>query len=106
MISKSEEETGYFGDERLWTALVDKRIPLTCFKAELQKLLNVPSDYLLVYKKINSSGTTVTATGATVSTVTSPYASGEREWIQPTDTLETLGDDPHVMRYTCRFKCL
>ena len=62
--------------------MVDKRIPLANFKSELEVLLNVPSEFLLVYKK-----TTTTA---------SSFATTEREWAQPNETLETLGDDPQI----------
>lgn len=62
--------------------MVDKRIPLANFKSELEVLLNVPAEFLLVYKK---TLTTASAFGTT-----------EREWAQPNETLETLGDDPQI----------
>lgn len=92
VIDSSEEDAG-IGGERQWTALVDKRIPLTAFKTKLQGLLNVPAEYLLVYRKMNSSG----GASASPSVSASPYTSGEREWVQPNETLETLGEDPHVI---------
>lgn len=95
MIESSEGDLGVETSERHWTALVDKRIPLSEFKVELQKLLAVPSDYLLVYKRISSSSSSVSAS-ATVST----SIPSEREWLQPSETLETLGDDPHVCLIT------
>ena len=63
--------------------MVDKRIPLESFKSELSVVLNVPAEFLLVYKK-------------TLATSTATYGAGEREWAQPNETLETLGDDPHI----------
>ena len=62
--------------------MIDKRIPLANFKSELEVLLNVPAEFLLVYKK---TPTTASAFGTT-----------EREWAQPNETLETLGDDPQI----------
>jgi hypothetical protein len=43
-------------DEKCCTAMVDKRIPLANFKSELEVLLNVPAEFLLVYKKKNNNG--------------------------------------------------
>jgi len=64
--------------------MVDKRIPLTAFKSELQSLLNVSSEFLLVYKKMFSAASP------------SSFGNGEREWNTPGETLESLGDDPQV----------
>ena len=74
----SDKET-----EKFLTVLADKRIPLSQFKAELEALLNVPAEFLLVYKK-------------TTSTAASSFGGMEREWCQQHETLETLGDDPQV----------
>ena len=63
--------------------MIDKRIPLCDFKMELELLLNVPSEYLLVYKRNISTS--------------SSFGASEREWILPNETLETLGDDPQVL---------
>lgn len=46
-------------------------------------MLNIAPEFLLVYKK--SLGTSAS------------YSSSEREWVQSSETLETLGDDPHVI---------
>ena len=69
--------------EKFLTVLADKRIPLSQFKAELESLLNVPAEFLLVYKR-------------TTSTAASSFGGMEREWCQQHETLETLGDDPQV----------
>lgn len=44
-------------------------------------MLNVAPEFLLVYKKSLSTS----------------YGASEREWLQPQEMLETLGDDPHVV---------
>ena len=62
--------------------MVDKRIPLGNFKAELEILLNVPAEFLLVYKKTPTTAST--------------FGTTEREWAQQNETLETLGDDPQI----------
>lgn len=77
MISISEDV-----EEKFCTAMVDKRIPLVSFKSELEALLNVPAEFLLVYKKTPSTAST--------------FGTAEREWAQPNETLETLGDDPQI----------
>lgn len=53
------------------------------FKSELELLLNVPAEFLLVYKK--------------TLTTESTFGITEREWSQPNETLETLGDDPQIV---------
>lgn len=69
-------------DERICTAMVDKRIPLASFKSELEVLLNVPAEFLLLYKKTPTTAST--------------FGTTEREWAQQNETLETLGDDPQI----------
>lgn len=71
------------GEERRCTALVDKRITLSEFKREMEHFLTVPAEHLLIYKK--------------TPTTSSTFGTTEREWFQPNETLEMLGDDPHVV---------
>ena len=79
--------------------MIDKRMPLCDFKMELEMLLNVPSEYFLVYKR-------------NTTTATSSFGASEREWVLPNETLEALGDDPQVIRFDsfyfyveCRLVC-
>jgi len=74
------------GRERCCSVMIDKRMPLSDFKLELEMLLNVPSEYLLVYKR-------------NTTTTTSSFGASEREWALPNETLETLGDDPQVVSF-------
>lgn len=46
-------------------------------------MLSIAPEFLLAYKKSLSAS--------------SAYGSPEREWVQPSETLETLGDDPFVI---------
>lgn len=72
------------GRERCCSVLIDKRMPLSDFKLELEMLLNVSSESLLVYKR-------------NTTTTTSSFGASEREWVLPNETLENLGDDPQVI---------
>ena len=79
---KHDEHTGTAG-ETFETLLVDKRMPLSQFKRHMEELLHVPPEFLLIYKKNTSSAAT-------------SLSGVEREWSQPHETLETLGDEPQV----------
>jgi len=72
------------GRERCCSVLIDKRMPLSDFKLELEMLLNVSSESLLVYKR-------------NTTTTTSSFGASEREWVLPNETLENLGDDPQIV---------
>ena len=56
---------------------------LSQFKLELESLLNVPFEFLLVYKKATYPAPSL-------------FDPTDREWVQPHETLETLGDDNQV----------